>query len=104
VNTEAYEASQALDDWLGDSIASSSIARKELCHIKPILEKTSAMVEEILDSEEEDEDFLDCTQLSSQTQVISASANPPLPELLEPRQSSLSPSMFTDTIESSPCS
>jgi len=50
-----------LDNQLSNSITSSSIARKELCHIKPILEKILVIVEEILDSKEEDKDFLDYT-------------------------------------------
>ena len=60
-------------------------------------------MEEVLDSEEEDEDSLDGTQSTVQTQVVSATVKPTqllhqltLPELLKPQQqSSSSPSVST---------
>ncbi|KAF2188442.1 hypothetical protein K469DRAFT_565313, partial [Zopfia rhizophila CBS 207.26] len=71
VNPHAYAASQALDSWLGsECIAGGLINRKEPLCIKAELPKTIHEVEEVLDSEDE-EDFS-----PTQSQVTVASVEP----------------------------
>src|SRR5437588_37432 len=79
VNPKAYKASQALDYWLSpDSTTNVSITKQDFLRIKTIL-GAQAIVEEVPDSDEEDNED------SAQSQVVSTAGY-----MMPQRESSLS--------------
>jgi hypothetical protein len=86
VNPDAYAASMALDDWLGsESIAGGPINEKEVLRIESAVPTTIYEVEEVPDSEGEEEDELAPTQSEPSSGVIQCWRGLALTELFQPQ-------------------